>query len=225
MSACRSLFCSFPVSLTFFFIVSVSLLLPGLRHRWLTAQRVTESCSATSYLNCREAGRKSVTAHYTHGPTSAPWAYANAHMQTLIIPSQWQILLAFLTEKKLLMPKCSSRPLEPSTLMISSVFVLVGPWRPLCHLPLPWRQQLLRPHHPGLCDDVTARGCGGRRLLWAAPKVSTPSSHSAHHACMVPRAAAGLGRRGPLLGLSMMNHEVLRAQYANSQGAQRVRSV
>lgn len=36
-------------------------------------------------------------------PSSAPWAYANTHMHTVIIRSHW--LLCFLTEKKLVMPK------------------------------------------------------------------------------------------------------------------------
>lgn len=146
-------------------------------------------------------------------PSSAPWAYANTHMHTVIICSHW--LLCFLTEIQA----------GDAKICPVFVFVLTGSWRSLCHLSLPWWQQLLCPYHPGVCDDVTARGCGGCSLLWALPKISTPSSHSAHYTCMVPRAAAGLGRRRPRLGLSKMNHEVLRVRYANSQGDQRVRSI
>lgn len=82
-----------------------------------------------------------------------------------------------------------------------SLFVLLGPWRALCHLPLPWRQQLLRPHHPGFCDDVAARGRGSRHLLRAAPKVSTAAFHPADRTCLVPRTVARLGGKRPRLGL------------------------
>lgn len=79
--------------------------------------------------------------------------------------------------------------------------VLAGPRRSLIHLPLPWRQQLLRPNHPRFCHDVAARG-GGRRHLLRPPAALSPAPPlSANHTCLVQREAAGLHRRLPFLGL------------------------
>lgn len=91
---------------------------------------------------------------------------------------------------------------------LSPVFVPVGPRCPVRHLPVPRRQQLLRTHHPGLCDDVATRGCGSRGLLRSAQKVSNLAFHSADCSCLVQRAAAGLGGCRPRLGLIQTKLEV-----------------
>lgn len=76
----------------------------------LTVRHIMTALSHFLSGQQREAGRYSVTPHYLLDPTSAPWPYANTHVHTLVIPSEWQILpLCFVTEEKqlLLVPKCS----------------------------------------------------------------------------------------------------------------------
>lgn len=125
-----------------------------------------------------------------------PGAHAN-HINTIIAPHS----PPFLTENKTPTPNLSSHPLEPyPPCDYHSVFV--GPPCSLCHLPLPWRQQLFCPHHSRVCDDVTPRGRGSCHLLRVAPKVSAPPPRSAPQARSVPWPAAGLDGWGPRLGLS-----------------------
>lgn len=81
-------------------------------------------------------------------------------------------------------------------------FVLPGPRRPGSYLPLPRRQQLLRPHHPGLRDDVAPRSFGGGGFLRAAEEVPAPSFPPAALQGAVPREAAGLGGKSPGLGVT-----------------------
>lgn len=89
--------------------------------------------------------------------------------------------------------------------------VLAGPRCSLIHLPLPWRQQLLRPNYPRFCHDVATRGGGRRHLLWPPAALSTASPRPANHARLVQREAAGLHRRLPFLGLIATAHKPPRA--------------
>lgn len=167
---------------------------------------------AHSYLAERksEAGRNSVTPHCPHSPTTAP----SAHIQTRLIFNEYKsCLFAFSQMRWSSGWSQSAHHMFWSTSVSSTlppVFVLAGPWCTLCHLPLSRWQQLLCPHHPGLCDDVSARDRGGGSLLRAAPKVSTPAFHSANQARLVQREAAGLGGQHPRLGLITTEKVVLR---------------
>lgn len=174
------------------------LLLPGFCHGWLTA---TESCSASSYLECRAKLVESLSQPTTH--------------LVPLLDNYKKNWLRFDNERSCLCQNVDNLLWSP--LFIISLFVFVGPRCPLCHLPLPWRQQLLRPNYSGLCDDVATGGCGSCHLLRPPPTVSIASLHAAHHACLVPRAAAGLHRRHPLLGLILKGHKLLQVPIEESE--------
>lgn len=173
-------------------------LLPGFCHGRLTA---TESCSACSYLQCRAKLVENLSQPTTHlVPLLDSYKKNWLHFDNKRIFAYAKMLIIY------------------SGVLCLSSHILVGPRCPLCHLPLPWWQQLLRPNHSRLCDDVATGGCGSCHLLRPPPTVSTASLHSAHHACLVSRAAAGLHRRHPLLGLIMKGHKLLLVPIEESEG-------
>lgn len=163
-----------------FFCLRLLLSLPSFIGDW----QLLKGCIASSYL---KGGSKSVTAHLV--PLLAIYKITEKDSFCLF-DNKRSCLLTLLSVR--LSPLC---------------LVLAGPRCSLIHLPLPWRQQLLRPNYPRFCHDVATRGGGRRHLLRPPAALPTASPRPAYHARLVQREAAGLHRRLPFLGLITTAHK------------------